>query len=59
MLSGYTRGLDFVLGHQRTTLLVFLLTVVATGVLFVIILIITLIQLRVSKRFVYYEGEQR
>jgi multiple sugar transport system permease protein len=28
-------------------------------VLFVIILIITLIQLRVSKRFVYYEGEQR
>lgn len=27
--------------------------------LFVIILIITLIQLRVSKRFVYYEGEQR
>ncbi len=28
-------------------------------VLFVIILIITVIQLRVSKRFVYYEGEQR
>jgi multiple sugar transport system permease protein len=28
-------------------------------VLFVIILIITFIQLRVSKRFVYYEGEQR
>jgi multiple sugar transport system permease protein len=28
-------------------------------VLFVIILIITLVQLRVSKRFVYYEGEQR
>jgi multiple sugar transport system permease protein len=28
-------------------------------VLFVIILVITLIQLRVSKRFVYYEGEQR
>jgi multiple sugar transport system permease protein len=27
--------------------------------LFVIILVITLIQLRVSKRFVYYEGEQR
>lgn len=28
-------------------------------VLFVIILLITLVQLRVSKRFVYYEGEQR
>jgi multiple sugar transport system permease protein len=28
-------------------------------VLFVIILLITLIQLRVSKRFVYYEGEQK
>jgi multiple sugar transport system permease protein len=28
-------------------------------VLFVIILIITLIQLKVSKRFVYLEGEQR
>ncbi|GAA2727832.1 carbohydrate ABC transporter permease [Cellulomonas aerilata] len=28
-------------------------------VLFVIILVITLVQLRVSKRFVYYEGEQR
>ncbi len=28
-------------------------------ILFVIIMIITFVQLRVSKRFTYYEGEQR
>jgi hydrophobe/amphiphile efflux-1 (HAE1) family protein len=36
VLEGYRRGLDFVLRHQFPTLLVFLTTVVATGVLFVI-----------------------
>ena len=37
MLSGYTRGLDFVLRHQRATLVTFILTVSAAGVLFVVI----------------------
>ena len=32
LLAGYTRGLDFVLRHQRATLIVFLLTVAPTGV---------------------------
>jgi HAE1 family hydrophobic/amphiphilic exporter-1 len=37
MLEGYTRGLDWVLSHQRTTLYVFLATVAATAVLYVYI----------------------
>jgi HAE1 family hydrophobic/amphiphilic exporter-1 len=37
LLAGYTRGLDWVLGHQRTTLLVFLITVVATVALYMIV----------------------
>ena len=37
MLNGYKRGLNVVLRHQFVTLCVFLLTLVATGVLFVII----------------------
>src|SRR6202000_3255773 len=35
LLEHYTRGLDFVLKHQKPTLLVFLLTVVLTCVLYV------------------------
>jgi HAE1 family hydrophobic/amphiphilic exporter-1 len=35
LLAGYTRGLDFVLDHQRTTLAVFLLTVAATVLLYI------------------------
>jgi HAE1 family hydrophobic/amphiphilic exporter-1 len=35
LLQQYTRGLDFVLRHQKPTLIVFLLTVVLTGVLYV------------------------
>ena len=35
LLGGYTRGLDFVLRHQRVTLLVFFATVAATVVLYV------------------------
>jgi HAE1 family hydrophobic/amphiphilic exporter-1 len=37
MLEGYTRGLDWVLSHQRTTLYVFLATVAATAVLYIYI----------------------
>ncbi len=37
VVEGYRRGLDFVLDHQLPTLIVFLLTVGATGVLFVMI----------------------
>jgi hydrophobe/amphiphile efflux-1 (HAE1) family protein len=37
LLGGYRRGLDVVLRHQFTTLLVFLVTVGVTGVLFVTI----------------------
>ena len=37
MLEAYTRGLDFVLRHQRPTLFVFLATVVATVILYVFI----------------------
>jgi len=37
MLAGYTRGLDFVLDHQRTTLMVFLATVAASVLLYVYI----------------------
>jgi hydrophobe/amphiphile efflux-1 (HAE1) family protein len=37
LLDGYRRGLDVVLRHQLTTLLVFLATVAVTGVLFVTI----------------------
>jgi hydrophobic/amphiphilic exporter-1 (mainly G- bacteria), HAE1 family len=35
LLDHYTRGLDFVLKHQKPTLAVFLLTVVLSGVLYV------------------------
>jgi HAE1 family hydrophobic/amphiphilic exporter-1 len=35
VLHQYTRGLDFVLAHQKPTLIVFLLTVVLSGVLYV------------------------
>jgi hydrophobe/amphiphile efflux-1 (HAE1) family protein len=35
MVAGYTRGLDFVLRHQRTTLLTWICTVAATVLLFV------------------------
>jgi len=37
LLAGYRRGLDFVLDHRLATLLVFLATVVASAVLFVVI----------------------
>ncbi len=37
LLRGYEHGLDFVLAHQKTTLLVFLGTVAASGVLYVLI----------------------
>jgi multidrug efflux pump subunit AcrB len=37
LLDGYRRGLDVVLRHQFTTLMVFLVTVAITGVLFVTI----------------------
>jgi hydrophobe/amphiphile efflux-1 (HAE1) family protein len=37
MLAAYTRGLDFVLQHQRATLYVFLATVAASTLLYVII----------------------
>ena len=37
LLAGYTRGLDFVLRHQRPTILVFLCTVVAAGMLYVFV----------------------
>jgi HAE1 family hydrophobic/amphiphilic exporter-1/multidrug efflux pump len=37
MLQGYTRGLDWVLSHQRTTLYVFLATVASTAILYVYI----------------------
>src|SRR5476651_1109184 len=37
MLELYTRGLDFVLRHQRPTLFVFLATVAASGILYVVI----------------------
>ena len=37
MLSGYTRGLDFVLRHQRATLATFLATMALTVVLYIMI----------------------
>jgi hydrophobe/amphiphile efflux-1 (HAE1) family protein len=37
LVRGYERGLDFVLRHQKATLLVFLGTVAASGLLFVLI----------------------
>jgi HAE1 family hydrophobic/amphiphilic exporter-1 len=37
MLAGYTRGLDLVLDHKRTTLLTFIITVAATVLLYVYI----------------------
>ncbi|HEY6453048.1 MAG TPA: efflux RND transporter permease subunit [Steroidobacteraceae bacterium] len=37
LLGGYRRGLDFVLRHQRATLLVFLTTVALTIVLYIVI----------------------
>jgi hydrophobe/amphiphile efflux-1 (HAE1) family protein len=37
LLALYTRGLDFVLRHQRPTLIVFLCTVAASGVLYVLV----------------------
>jgi hydrophobe/amphiphile efflux-1 (HAE1) family protein len=36
-LAAYTRGLDFVLGHQRPTLFVFIATVTLAGLLYVIV----------------------
>ncbi len=36
LLALYTRGLDFVLAHQRATLFTFILTVIGTGVLYVV-----------------------
>ncbi len=35
MITGYTHGLDFVLRHQRTTLIVFLFTVATSVVLYI------------------------
>ncbi len=35
LVSGYTRGLDFVLAHQRSTMLVFVATVVASAALYI------------------------
>jgi hydrophobic/amphiphilic exporter-1 (mainly G- bacteria), HAE1 family len=35
LLQGYTRGLDFVLRHQRATMVVFVLTVLLSGILYV------------------------
>ena len=37
MLTGYTRGLDLVLRHQRTTLITFIITVAFAGVLYVLV----------------------
>ena len=37
LLAGYTRGLDFVLDHKRTTLLTFIITVAATVMLYIYI----------------------
>ena len=37
LLAGYTRGLDFVLRHQRTTLITFIVTVAFAGVLYVFV----------------------
>jgi HAE1 family hydrophobic/amphiphilic exporter-1 len=37
LLGWYTRGLDFVLQHQRATLLTFVVTVVATVLLYIVI----------------------
>ena len=37
ILAGYTRGLDFVLDHQRATLMVFLATVAASVLLYIYI----------------------
>jgi hydrophobic/amphiphilic exporter-1 (mainly G- bacteria), HAE1 family len=37
LLDGYRRGLDFVLGHQRFTLLVFVCTVALTVILYIVI----------------------
>ncbi len=36
MLAAYTRGLDFVLRHQRTTLIVFFITLATTVGLYVV-----------------------
>jgi hydrophobic/amphiphilic exporter-1 (mainly G- bacteria), HAE1 family len=37
LLDGYRRGLDFVLGHQRATLVVFVCTVALTVILYIVI----------------------
>jgi multidrug efflux pump subunit AcrB len=37
ILAWYTRGLDYVLGHQRATIVVFLLTVASTVALYIMI----------------------
>ena len=37
MLAGYTRGLDLVLRHQRTTLITFIITVACAGLLYVFV----------------------
>ena len=37
MLAGYTRGLDFVLRHQKPTLITFIITVACAGLLYVFV----------------------
>ena len=37
VVAGYTRGLDWVLAHQRITLMVFLITLCSTAVLYVVV----------------------
>ena len=37
LIAGYTRGLDWVLGHQGITLVVFLITLCSTGILYVVV----------------------
>jgi HAE1 family hydrophobic/amphiphilic exporter-1 len=37
LVAGYTRGLDWVLAHQRTTLVVFLLTLCSTVALYIVV----------------------
>jgi hydrophobe/amphiphile efflux-1 (HAE1) family protein len=37
LLGGYTRGLDFVLRHQKATLIFFVITLLTSGVLYVLV----------------------
>src|SRR3984957_11783323 len=37
LVAGYTRGLDWVLAHQRTTLFVFLITLCSTVLLYIVV----------------------